>query len=374
MPSPAEINRIAVLRANGIGDLMFALPALESLRSAYPDATITLLAAPWHRELLAGRPAPIDEVEVIPVSSGVREEPGRAENPAELASFFARARARRFDLALQMHGGGGYSNLFTSRLGARLTAGLRAPEAPPLDLEVPYDFYQPEVMRYLEVARLVGARPVTFEPVLAVTEGDREESFQILPEQTEPLAVLHPGAGDPRRRWPAEKFAAVADALVDHGATVAVVGGRGEQALARDLARAARRPPIDLAGRLSLSGLAGLLSRCDVLVSNDSGPLHLGGAVGAASVGIYWCGNLITAGPPFRQRHRPQISWRLHCPVCGVDCTRSQCRHEGSFVTDVPVSDVKNAALELLGLGQREPSSRAAPARDEPGGSLARSG
>ena len=84
------------------------------------------------------------------------------------------------------------------------------------------------------------------------------------------------------------------------------------------------------------------------MVGNDSGPFHLAAAVGAATVGVYWCGNLINAGPFTRTRHRPLASWRLDCPVCGTDCTRATCDHTASFVAGVSVEDVVEEALDLL--------------------------
>jgi ADP-heptose:LPS heptosyltransferase len=120
-PEPG-VRKIAVLRANGIGDLVFALPALDALRAAYPSAEIVLLAADWHEGLLAGRPGPVDRVIPIPPSTGVRQEPGAVDDPAALDRFFQRMNDESFDLALQLHGGGRYSNPFVRRLGARLAA------------------------------------------------------------------------------------------------------------------------------------------------------------------------------------------------------------------------------------------------------------
>ena len=373
MPLIENVQRIAVLRSNGIGDLVFALPALAALRAAYPRARITLLAREWHEELMAGRPGPVDEVVRVPPWRGVGDE--EREDPVEVEEFFAAMRQREFDLALQLHGGGSNSNPFVSRLGASITAGMRAPGAPPLDIELPYVYYQPEVMRLLEVVSLVGATPVDLEPRLEVTERDRQEALTFLrsagggeasdaleaetggvsrvdPSPTAPLAALNPGAGDTRRRWPAHKFAELGDALAEKGCRVVVTGGRTDVPLAREIASTMRSPPLVAAGELNLGGLLGLFERCRVVVSNDSGPLHLAAAVGAATVGIFWCGNLINAGSSFRSRHRPVLSWRLDCPVCGVDCTRGECDHGDSFVADIPVSEVTNAAVELLRLTQ----------------------
>ncbi len=349
-----DVQRIAVLRANAIGDLIFALPALDALRAAYPQAEIVLLGLPWHAGLLRDRPGPIDRVEVVPVYHPIREEVGRAEDPAEKERFFAAMAHERFDLALQIHGGGRNSNPFVLRLGARATAGLRTPDAAALDRWVPYVYYQPEVHRYLEVMALVGAPPVTFAPRLHVLPGDLEESYAAVPEAEEPLAVLHPGAGDPRRHWSPAGFAAVGDALAQAGARVVVIGGRPEErSIVGAVVRGMRAPALNLAGGISLQGLVGLLSRCALFVGNDSGPLHLAGAVGTRTVGVFWAGNVITAGPLTRSHHRLAISWRLTCPECGVDTTQTPCPHRASFVADVPVNEVLAPALELLGDARR---------------------
>ncbi|MFD0469202.1 glycosyltransferase family 9 protein [Nonomuraea thailandensis] len=119
-----DVRRIAVLRANAIGDYLMAVPALEALKHAYPGARLTLLGTAWHAGFLTGRPGPVDEVVALPPISGVStREPGHAA-PEELC---AGLRQREFDLAVQIHGGGRFSNPFVRRLGARVTAGLRAP-------------------------------------------------------------------------------------------------------------------------------------------------------------------------------------------------------------------------------------------------------
>lgn len=355
MPSPPgpelveDVRKIAVLRAGGLGDFIFTLPALDALREAYPDAEITLLGGPLQTELLSGRPEPVARAIPVPPSTGVNgPDTGVDEDEEKLERFFARMREERFDLALQMHGGGGYSNAFVRRLEARVTAGTQAPDAPPLDRTVPYVYFQSEILRYLEIAGLVGARTAELEPRLRVTVADLSEASDMVPGTAGTLVALHPGAGDERRRWPPEKFAAVGDALASAGARVAVVGVEEDRALISGIVDIMDHEAFDLCGQLSLGGLAGLLSRCAVVVSNDSGPLHLAGAVGAATVGIYWGPNLINAGPPNRVRHRPALSWRSSCPVCGATLFDNDCGHAASVVADVTVDEVTDFALELL--------------------------
>src|SRR5215472_7363490 len=87
-----SVRKIAVLRANGLGDFIFALPALEALRAAYPEAEIVLLAKAWHATFLEDRPGPFNRVIVIPPHRGVGVDPNDpdiAEDPVEQEHFFA---------------------------------------------------------------------------------------------------------------------------------------------------------------------------------------------------------------------------------------------------------------------------------------------
>ncbi len=345
------IQKIAVLRANALGDFLMTLPALEALRVAYPDAEIVLLAKEWHASFLARRPSPVDRVVAVPMYGGVGVEPGEVEeNAAEQERFFRQMQREHFDLALQLHGGGVHSNPFVLQLGANMTVGLKTPDAPPLDRWIPYIYFQHEVLRYLEVVSLVGAVTNCLVPRITVTNEDRAEAARVVPDRDRALVVLHPGAGDPRRRWPAEKFAALGDALIAAGAQVVVTGTRSERRTVEAVLSNMHGEAYNMAERLSLGGLAGLFERCRLVVSNDSGPLHLACAVGTPTVGIYWCFNMINASQLTRARHHPFVSWQLVCPVCGCNHAYANCEHEVSFVSEISTEAVTEAALGLYHL------------------------
>jgi ADP-heptose:LPS heptosyltransferase len=354
------IERIAVLRGGGLGDLLFAMGAIQSLRVAYPDARITLLGTPMHAALLRGRPDTVDEVAVLPIAQGVRDVPGQVEDEQETERFVARMRAERFDLAVQVHGGGRYSNPFLLRLGARHTVGTRTPDAAQLERTMTYVYYQHEMLRALEVVGLAGVAPAVLEPRLTATDRERADTAQHVDGTARGLVLVHPGATDPRRRWPASSFAEVAARLAADGSQVIVVGDESDMANASEIVRLARAGVgetdaariTSLAGLLSLGELVGLVSHADVLLGNDSGPRHLAQAVGAATVGIYWFGNVVNAGPLGRARQRAHLSWTTRCPVCGVDCTQvgwsaERCEHDDSFVADVPAGPVYDDVAEL---------------------------
>ncbi|MCX7523149.1 glycosyltransferase family 9 protein [Microbacterium sp. STN6] len=359
------VRSIAVLRGGGLGDLLFAMPAVDSLAAAYPGASITMLGTPLHAELLNGRPGPVAGVELLPPAPGIFEAEPSGDAGRIRSQFFERMRERSFDLAVQVHGGGGNSNPFVLELGAAHTVGLQAPGAPPLDRTVPYRYYQHEMLRALEVVGLVGAAPVRLEPRLQVTDAERQRARNLLGRSASstpaPLLVVHPGATDPRRRWPAERFAEVAERALAAGMKVVVVGDASDGEAAERIVRMAGGGSgtagggaagriRSLAGHLRLGELAGLLREADVFVGNDSGPRHLALAVGCPTVGVFWFGNVINAGPLSRSRHRIHIAWRTTCPVCGREQVRGddgRCEHDDSFVSEVPAADVWADVAEL---------------------------
>jgi ADP-heptose:LPS heptosyltransferase len=354
--SVSDVRRIAVLRCNALGDYLMATPALAALRDTFPLAEITLLAGAWHADFLSERPSPVDRVLVVPQVADLAGQPGGAPPQEALPQFLADARAYRYDLAVQLHGGGAASNPLVRALGARWSIGLRAENAAPLDATVPYRYYQSEVCRYLEVVALVGAQAPPEYPELAVTAREHAAAAELLPGDA-PWVALHAGAGDPRRRWAPERFAAVADAVARTGARPVLVGSSSDLPVSAAVGSHTDTPPHDLTGRTDLGTLAAVLHRCAVVVANDSGPLHLARAVGTATVGLYWCGNAINAAATVRTRHRPLLSWIVHCPTCGTDTSTAGfphrpgngCHHRPSFLDQIPTIEVLNEALDLVG-------------------------
>lgn len=349
LPLLPQVRKIALLRPSAVGDFVFALPALHALRHTFPYAEMVYVGRPWHAEFLAGRPGPIDRVVVLPPCPGVGT-PADVEADPEPVRDFVRAMAEEaFDLALQIYGGGRYANPLIQEFGARVTIGLRAAGVPTLDRWVSFHPLQNRRLQLLEVAALAGAHTLPLERELEVTEKDRQEAARVLPpDPARPLVVIQPGASDPRRRWAPGRFAAVADRLAQAGAGIAVHGTAVESPLVRAVIEAMTAAAVDLSGRLSLSGLCGLLERAALLVANDTGPLHLALAIGTPSVGIYWLTNLVESGPLRQGRHWPALAVRIHCPVCGAENLTTRCPHDESFVDEVSVEEVADLALAAL--------------------------
>lgn len=355
-PVFSGVRRIAVLRGGGLGDLLFAVPAMQALAATYPRAEITLLGSEIARDLLSGREGAPHRISVLPGEPGMNT--GLKSDEKRLHRFICEQQEKKYDLAVQVHGGGRNSNPLLLSLEACHTVGTRTPDAAPLERNLDYVYFQHEVLRALEVAGLAGAPPVALEPVLPITSSERNIGARVC-SATRPVIAVHPGATDPRRRWPVQRFASVCLRLLRDGMRVLLVGGatdmdRCAEILERVTAQAARAELIsNLSGKLTLSELTGVLARSDLMLGNDSGPRHLAQAVGTATVSIYWFGNMINAGPLGRARHRAHLSWTTHCPTCGRDCTQpgwsaERCEHDDSFVADVPVEPVIDDVLALI--------------------------
>jgi len=349
-------KKIAVLRANALGDFIFTLPALNALKDAFPDSEIVYLGKAWHKEYLTGRPGPIDRVEIIPPYPGVGERENYIPDEAVTEAFFERMRNENFDIAIQMHGGGFYSNPFTKKLGAKLTVGLKTPNAEPLDVNVAYVTMYSEILRFIEVVSYLGATTTNIAPTIAVTEKDLDEAYNVLKHpKDQHFVVMHPGASDLRRRWPSAYFAQIADFLAGEGYQVYLTGTGAENEVVEEIISYvnAKGDVHNLCGQLSLGGMTGLLSLADIMVSNDTGPLHLARALETPSVGIFWTVNSLTAVWMNSNLHRSLISWDPYCPLCGTDCVQpnfstEHCAHETSFTAYVKVDEVKQALQDLL--------------------------
>lgn len=364
------VAKIAVLRPNAVGDFVFALPALHALKHTYPDAELVFLGRVWHAAFLDARPGPVDRVVVLPPVRGVGTLLEAPVDKLAVERFVERMRGERFDIVAQMYGGGRYSNPFVMRFGARLAIGARADDAPALDRWVAHVEPANRRLALLEIAALAGAALPSMRRELAVTPADRAAAARVVPpdrpgakharlaararaapgpavhrQRARPLVLLQPGSSDPRRCWPADRFAAVGDALAAAGALVAVNGTAEEAGLVRQVVGAMRHPALDLAGKLGLGGLCGLLEGAALVVSNDTGPLHLALAIGTPAVGLFWHTNLVDGAPLRPGLLRPAVSAQVRCSVCGADNRASRCPHQESFLQDISVDEVLGLAL-----------------------------
>lgn len=353
----ANVKKIAVLRANALGDFIFALPALQALGETYPQAEIILLGKKWHRDFLRHRPSPISRVVIVPPAPGIGEPNNFIPNTQQLNKFFINMQKEQFDIAIQIHGGGKFSNPFTKNLEAKISIGLQTPDAIPLDKTIPYVYYQSEYLRYLEVVNLIGATTKKIVPFLISTEKDTKNLCKIYENLQTPFVVLHPGASDIRRRWSTKKFAEVGDYLAEKGFRIIVTGTDDEKYVVHELLNFMRTTALNLCNQLTLSALTSLLSLASLVIANDTGPFHLAYALGTPCIGLFWCSNMINGAPLTRRKSRPVISWMTHCPLCQQDCSSAfpfqtqttYCKHDISFVANISIEEVLQTIDDMIG-------------------------
>jgi ADP-heptose:LPS heptosyltransferase len=317
---PTAYRKIAVFRALYLGDLLLAVPALRALRAGFPAAEITLIGLPWAAAFAHRFCRYVDRFVEFGGYPGIDEV---AVDPRRSERFVSEQRAYGYDLVIQMQGSGRTSNPCALALGARMTAGYYEGEPPPgLTFGAPYPDDQPEVLRNLGLARLLGCPHRGLYLEFPLRAKDREEAAALLAPHLRPLVGIHAGAHAPSRRWPAERFAVVADHLARHwDAQIVLTGGPGEEEIAQAVAAGTKlagraTPALNVAGRTSLSGLAALIERMDLFIANDTGPAHLADALGTPSVTIFGPADHRRWAPLAQTRH-PIVRQPAPCSPCG---------------------------------------------------------
>jgi heptosyltransferase II len=290
-PASAQaIQRVLVIELWNIGDVILAMPFLAQLRASFPRAQVTMLACPHARTVLSGTGL-VDEfidTELGWSESSVRKNPF-AYRWRELARLRRELQRRQFDLAFssRMHV---REHVVLALSGARrrvafhLGGGRVLTDAVRLD-----DFNRHKVEEWLELLKPFGGAVALEAPRLKVSEAERSWAIGFLAaggiSTEDRLVGIHAGASVPEKRWPMERFAEVAATIAAEPATkvLAFVAPDGHGAQLAEI------PGIIIA-KVTLRELMALVERCDSLVCNDSGPMHIAGGLGVPTVSIFGSG------------------------------------------------------------------------------------
>ena len=296
--------KIALLCPSRIGDFICATPAFRALRNAWPSANITLVGLPFVRELVERSPY-LDRFEAFPGYPGIAEQffaPDRA------LEFFQRMQAERFDLVIQMHGSGVYSNPVALMMGGARTAGFVRPEDGPgrLDWAVPFPEHLHARSRALALFEAMGVQPCGSHAEFALWPEDHAKAAKFLASIDAPLAGLHIGSREPQKCWPAEKYLEIARRLEDRY-TLVFIGGPEESAESARLAGALSQA-VSFAGSVSLPVMGAIIDRFDFLVSNDSAPAHIGYALRRPTITLFGPTDPTVWGPPEDPMHRAVVA------------------------------------------------------------------
>lgn len=303
-------ERIVILRALQLGDLMCTIPAFRALKAAFPESMITLIGLPWAREFAVRFKHLIDRFIEFPGFPGFPEMLPHIER---FPRFISRIQAEHFDLAIQMQGSGEMSNSLVGLFGARMTAGYSVPTqyVPDPNRYMSYPDYEPEILRHLRLMEFLGVPSQGEELEFPLTLKDWEE-FQDLQNELDlqscGYAVIHPGARSPIKRYPAEWFAELGNNLVERGLRVVITGSPEETSLAVSVQQMMKRPAIVAAGRTSLGSYGALLSTSRLLICNDTGVSQVAAALKLPSVVLFTASDPARWAPLDTLRHRA-VPW-----------------------------------------------------------------
>ncbi len=369
-----KFQRILLIKLSAVGDVIHTIPLFHALRRRYPDARIDWLSKPTPAEFIRNVPG-VDNV--IVYGENQTEAPQynwdgfthfvRLIRDHRFTAMLSRLRSARYDLVIDMQGQfrSGFVSMVT---GAPVRIGFDRPRKavweaegktlPPGTIERAWKgaregswlaYTDPvrlpklsihAIDRYLLVGDMLGFEPA--EPDLSIpVEKQAEQRIDALlrdqlGESTGPLIMMTPAALWETKRWRADGFAAVARHFIEKGYPVVLAGAPNEAAECQRIADAAPGA-IMLAGQTSLAELAALIRRSAIVLTNDSGPMHLATALGKTAVALFGPTNPVWVGP----YRRPDLVERadLGCSPCYLR-SLSRCGHDHACMREITAEHV----------------------------------
>lgn len=341
---------ILLIVVAGIGDFVMATPAIRAVRNGHPKARVHLLTS-TEAAALARRHPGIDRVLAFPI----RELRTIRFGLRPLFRVLGELQRTRYDVAVNLYPVCSWmGSLKMVLLFSSLKARHRVSHAPGI-LRLCVNRPVPAIMfagkhradAMTDVSLLAGGERDGGGLELASGQGGGDEHQGWIRPDTGARSRtigINPGGDRVNKRWPPERFAAVARALTNlTGARIVIFGGPGEESIADEIMRHLNGTAVNLAGRLPLEELPYAVSCCDLLVTNDSGPMHIAAALKVPVVAV--CGPTDTSafGPYTAPEHHRLIQKAVPCRPCSKnDCCDPKC------LTAISPEDVIAAASELL--------------------------
>jgi lipopolysaccharide heptosyltransferase I len=342
------LRRILLIKPSALGDVVHALPVAATLQRRYPNIRLDWLVEEEVADIVRGHPA-ISDVVVSGRRRWLRQFRGaRQIAPAlgEVARFVAVLRRRRYDAVLDLQG------LFKSALYVMATSApirvgfAEGREGSPWVLT--HRIVAPPqpvhaVDRYLALAAAVGATEPVREFEIALTPQARALAESMLEGCGRPRVILHPSARWRTKLWEVERWRELAASLLAEGVGVLITGGHEDGTMAAQICAGLVPAPLSLVGRLSLKELAAVLDGADLMVTVDSGPMHMAAAMGTPVVGLF--------GPTDPRRTGPLgVGTVIQRPLPCSPCLQRRCRIADEYrcMRDLSVAEVLTAVRALL--------------------------
>jgi 3-deoxy-D-manno-octulosonic-acid transferase/heptosyltransferase-1 len=346
--------RILIVKLSAIGDVVHTLPLLEVLKGCYPDAAVDWVVEEDAAALIEGHP--LLERVIVSRRKGwqrgiLTRKTGRIM--ADIKAFSAELRRFDYDIILDVQGllkSGIITGLARGRrkIGlsdSREMAGIFLNEPP---VEINWEDHA--IDRYLRMADRLGCSKKGWDGRIPIDDRARDVVTGLLKEQgagKRPIAAINPVAKWDTKLWNSKGFAKVADAIMDElGCDVVFTGSRADLPVIEEICGMMRGTPMVFAGRTNLKELACLLGRCSVLVTTDTGPMHMAAAEGCPVVALFGPTSPRRTGP-YGTGHRIVSAGSACSP-----CYRRRCYHK-TCMNDIKSRDVIEAVSSVLAQGGR---------------------
>ncbi len=339
-------QKILVRATNWVGDAVISLPALEALRARFPAAEIVVVVKPWVSEVYWHHPAVSRQI--------IYDSEGEHRGARGFRKLIEQVRAEHFDAAILFQNAFhaawmAWCTRIPARIGyAREGRGVLLTES----IEAPRPAaYGHQIYYYLELLLRAGLinKPA---PVPEIRIGLQKKEIAWAAEHLDSLGLrgprflvgLCPGASyGPAKRWLLDRYADLADRLIGAlHADVLIFGSRAESTLAESIAGMMKHTPVIVAGDTSLRQSMALMAHCRLVISNDSGPMHLAAALGLPVVAIFGSTSERATGP-LSPRARV-VKYPVACSPCGL----RECPVDFRCMMEVSVDHVYRVALELV--------------------------
>ncbi len=352
-----DIYRILIVEPNWLGDVIFTTPAIRAVRKRFPGAYISCWCVPRVAEVLKNNPN-IDSLLFY-------DERRWYLSPWDCLKFIFTLRNRCFDLAILFHKST-IRSLFVKLAGVAYIVGERTLKRNSFNLldravSVDKDSIH-RVEYYFSIISAIGVEmdgynyDITFGPEDKFQVGELLNRYGV----REKFAVLNPGGNWGRKRWPTEKFAELAQRLIDEFDWDVVLTGAVKDIWlceqVREAVKKGRKRVFNLAGKTTLSQLAYLMNTASVVVSNDSGPLHIASAVNKKVIGIFG-----PTSPMITGLYGDLKNNNIFSSVdCHRPCYNQECEKELECMNKITVDIVMDKIREVI---NRNGSSSISPAK-----------
>ena len=340
-------KKILLARTDRLGDLVLTTPAIKAVRDAYPDAYIAMIVRPYAEEIVKDNPY-LDEVILY-------DKYGKHKSFWATFKFAMEIRKRYFDRAIifhptnRMHMIAYIANIprrigYDNKLKFLLTDNIKNVKHLGMKHERDYT---------LDMLKSLGIESDEKELFIPIDDNSISQAESIIADngirKNERFIVMHPGASCASKIWPSERFAKLADILMQrHCIKIIVVSGKDEKDIfcADAVRKFMQNDALFLTGKLSLRTLAALIKRAILFVSNDSGPVHIATAVGTPVIDIFGRGQ--PGLSPLRWGPLGPKDIVIHKDVgCKETCLAHNCRKSFACIRAISVDDVYNAILSL---------------------------